>query len=101
MVTMNEIFLIGWSVVISFLLIHTSINAQAHVYVSPQTTILSGQSSVTIDFMISNVDSLQSYIIPVLSIILYLISECCQSLFINCKIQIYFIVYCDRFGRSN
>lgn len=36
-------------------------NAQANVYVNPATTVLSGQSTVTVDVMISNVSNLHSY----------------------------------------
>ena len=57
--------IIQWSVLFSLLLIPVNIKAQAHVYVSPPTTILSGQSSVTIDFMISNVTNLHSYSVKV------------------------------------
>jgi hypothetical protein len=58
--------IIKLTVLFSILLIPIRINAQAHVYVSPQTSVLSGQGTVTVDFMISNVDSLQSYYISVL-----------------------------------
>ena len=57
--------IIQWSVLFSLLLIPVNIKAQANVYVSPPTTILSGQSSVTIDFMISNVTNLHSYSVKV------------------------------------
>jgi hypothetical protein len=57
--------IIQLSVLFCFLLIPVNIKAQAHVYVNPPTTILSGQSSVTIDFMISNVSNLHSYSVKV------------------------------------
>jgi len=57
--------IIQWSVLFCFLLIPVNIKAQAHVFVNPPTTILSGQSSVTIDFMISNVTNLHSYSVKV------------------------------------
>lgn len=57
--------IIQWSVLFCLLLIPVSIKAQAHVYVSPQTTVLAGQSTVTVDFMISNVTNLHSYSVRV------------------------------------
>ena len=57
--------IIQLSVLFCFLLIPVNIKAQAHVYVNPPTTILSGQSTVTIDFMISNVTNLHSYRVSV------------------------------------
>jgi hypothetical protein len=57
--------IIQFSVLFCFLLIPVNIKAQAQVYVSPQTTVLAGQSTVTVDFMISNVTNLHSYSVRV------------------------------------
>ncbi len=54
------------SVLLSFLLIPGHITAQALVYVNPPTTMLSGQSTLTIDIMISNVTNLHSYNVSLL-----------------------------------
>ena len=60
------ISIIKLTVLFSIVLIPPRISAQAHVYVSPHTSVLFGQGTVTVDFMISNVDSLQSCYISVL-----------------------------------
>jgi len=57
--------IIQLSLLFCFLLIPINIKAQAHVYVNPPTTILSGQNSVTIDFMVSDVTNLHSYSVKV------------------------------------
>ncbi len=57
--------IIQLSVLFCFLLIPVNVKAQAHVYVNPPITILSGQNSITIDFMISDVTNLHSYSVKV------------------------------------
>ena len=55
---------IGFTIITLLLLLFISqerINAQANVYVNPSNIILSGQSSVSVDVMISNVTNLHSY----------------------------------------
>jgi len=62
--TLKNIILLSF--LFSYLLIPANANAQANVYVSPATTVLSGQSSVTVDVMISNVSNLHSYKVSLL-----------------------------------
>lgn len=54
-----------WSVLVCLMLLPTQIRPQANVYVSPSSIVLSGQSSVTVDFMLSSVTNLHSYSVKI------------------------------------
>ncbi len=53
--------IIWWLILFFVLTFSKIINAQASVYVSPSTTVLSGQSTVTIDIMLAEVTDLHGY----------------------------------------
>ena len=61
MKNLDIIKIIRWLMLVSVLFFRIEVKAQANVYVNPDTTILSGQSMITVDFMISNVTNLHSY----------------------------------------
>jgi len=52
---------IKWAILFSLIIFTNQSKAQANVYVSPATTVLSGQSTVTVDFMIENVTNIHAY----------------------------------------